>query len=97
MEYIKEKEIRVYLNLRINQNKNQIKKIIVQKSTTVAQLLIFIRRKIKLKSEQAIFIIVNDTMPIANQMIGDLYETFKNKDGGLDILCQGEDCFGFSR
>lgn len=95
MNMNKDDFVTIYLKMKLhNDKKEQVKRIIVNKTLTVAQLLIFIRNKVKLKSEQAMFIIVNDAMPVANQMIGEIYDQYKNKDDCLDLLCLGENCFG---
>ena len=54
-----------------------------------------IRKRIKLSSEQAIFLFVNGTIPSTSVVLYNLYDTCKDEDGFLYITYSGENTFGF--
>ena len=61
---------------------------------TVRQSVYVIRKRIKLPSEKAIFIFVNDILPPTAALISTIYEEHKDEDGFLYILYSGENTFG---
>lgn len=61
---------------------------------TVGQFVYVIRKRIKLPSEKAIFIFVNDILPPTAALISTIYEEHKDEDGFLYILYSGENTFG---
>ena len=61
---------------------------------TVGQFVYVIRRRIKLPSEKAIFIFVNDILPPTAALISTIYEEHKDEDGFLYVLYSGENTFG---
>jgi GABA(A) receptor-associated protein len=69
-------------------------KYLVPKEMTVGQFLYVIRKRLKLKSEQAIFVFVDNKMPSTSELITTLYERSKNEDGFMYILYSGENTFG---
>ena len=52
-----------------------------------------IRKRIKISSEQAMFIFINGTIPSTNAEIYKIYESFKDEDGFLYVTYSGT--FGF--
>ena len=61
---------------------------------TVGQFVYVIRKRIKLPSEKAIFIFVNDILPPTAALISTIYEEHKDDDGFLYVLYSGENTFG---
>ena len=69
-------------------------KYLVPKEMTVGQFLYVIRKRLKLKPEQAIFVFVDNKMPATSELISTLYERSKNEDGFMYVLYSGENTFG---
>ena len=70
-------------------------KYLVPKDITVGQFVYVIRKRIKLKPEQAIFIFTeNGTLPTTSANISEVYETFKSDDGFLYLTYAAENTFG---
>lgn len=70
-------------------------KYLVPRDMTVAQFVVIIRKHIKLKSTEAIFIFVNNTLPPNSSTVGDVYD--ENRDGldhMLYITYNMENTFG---
>lgn len=61
---------------------------------TIGQFVYVIRKRIKLTSEQAIFIFVNNVLPPTAAMISSVYKEHKDQDGFLYITYTGENTFG---
>jgi GABA(A) receptor-associated protein len=61
----------------------------------MGQLQFFIRKKIKLSPEKAIFCFVNNSIlcPVS-YTIGQIYEQHKSDDNKLHIIYEGENTFG---
>lgn len=53
-----------------------------------------IRKRIKLPSEKAIFIFINDILPPTAALMSTIYEEHKDEDGFLYVLYSGENTFG---
>ena len=53
-------------------------KYLVPKDMTMSQFIFVIRKRIKLNSNQALFITINHSLVAANQSIGDIYEDKQN-------------------
>ena len=79
-----------------NSNLNDLDKhkYLVPKEMTVGQFLYVIRKRLKLKPQQAIFVFVDNKMPPTSELITTLYERSKNEDGFMYILYSGENTFG---
>ena len=69
-------------------------KYLVPKEMTIGQFLYVIRKRLKLKPDQAIFVFVDNKMPSTSELITTLYERSKNEDGFMYILYSGENTFG---
>lgn len=71
------------------------KKYLVPSELTIGQFQHLLRKRIKLQSEQALFLFVaNKTLaPVAHQM-SHLYKEFKDEDGFLYLNYAGESTFG---
>ena len=70
------------------------KKYLVPADLTIGQFVYVIRKRIKLTSEQAIFIFVNNVLPPTAAMISSVYKEHKDQDGFLYITYTGENTFG---
>lgn len=70
------------------------KKYLVPKDLTLQQFIFIIRKRIKLESSQALFIMVNNTLSPASLNLGEIYEKQKDKDGFLYITYSSENTFG---
>lgn len=53
-----------------------------------------VRKRIRLPSEKAIFIFVNDILPPTAALMSTIYEEHKDEDGFLYVLYSGENTFG---
>ena len=71
-------------------------KYLVPIDLTIGQFMFVIRKRIKLSSEQAIFIFINGTIPSTNAEIYKIYESCKDEDGFLYVTYSGENTFGSS-
>lgn len=69
-------------------------KYLVPIDLTIGQFMFVIRKRIKLSSEQAIFVFINGTIPSTNAEIYKIYESFKDEDGFLYVTYSGENTFG---
>lgn len=69
-------------------------KYLVPGDLSVAQFLYLIRKKIKLQTEQALFIYVNGTLPPTSAPFKTVYEEHKDEDGFLYVMYTGESSFG---
>lgn len=70
------------------------RKYLVPSDLTVGQFVYVIRKRIKLPSEKAIFIFVNDILPPTAALLSTVYEEHKDEDGFLYVLYSGENTFG---
>ena len=70
------------------------RKYLVPVDLSVGQFVYVIRKRIKLPSEKAIFIFVNDILPPTAALISTVYEEHKDDDGFLYVLYSGENTFG---
>merc|ERR1712094_148464 len=70
------------------------KKYLVPADLTVGQFVYVIRKRIKMSSEKAIFIFINNVPPTAALMSSSIYEEQKDEDGFLYITYSGENTFG---
>lgn len=69
-------------------------KFIVPESITIAQFMVIIRKRLKIESEQALFVFINNNIPVSSESMRTIYEKYKNKDGMLMIEYCGENVFG---
>ena len=70
------------------------KKYLVPKDLTLQQFIFIIRKRIKLESSQALFVMINNTLSPATLNLGEIYEKQKDKDGYLYITYSSENTFG---
>eukprot|EP00483_Globobulimina_turgida_P002395 UN02397 len=69
-------------------------KILVPKELTVAQFVKVIRKRIKLTSQQSIFLFINDILVVNGKMMADVYQKHKDEDGFLYVAYSAENSFG---
>ena len=60
----------------------------------LGQFVYIIRKRIKLESNQALFVTVNSVLESSNILISELYEKQKDEDGFLYIIYTTENTFG---
>ncbi|KAL6124552.1 hypothetical protein ACLB2K_077064 [Fragaria x ananassa] len=69
-------------------------KYLVPADITVGHLVFVIRKKIKLESDQEIFVFVKDILPPTAALMSSIYEKHKDEDGFLYMTYSGESTFG---
>ena len=69
-------------------------KYLVPDDLTIGQFAYVIRKRIKLKPEVAIFILVNGSFPSTSAEMYTLYEEHRAEDGFLYVSISGENTFG---
>jgi GABA(A) receptor-associated protein len=70
------------------------KKYLVPSDLTMGQFIYIIRKRIKLKPEQAFFTFVNKSIPSQTDLISQIYKVHKDTDNFLYIDISGENVFG---
>jgi GABA(A) receptor-associated protein len=70
------------------------KKYLVPMDFTVGQFHFLIRKRIKIREEQAMFLMVNGFIAANSSLISQLYQEYRDKDGFLYITYSGENVFG---
>jgi GABA(A) receptor-associated protein len=63
---------------------------------TVGQFIYIIRKRTKLDSEKALFVFFNNTLAPISELMGNLYQKSKDKDGFLYATISLESTFGYS-
>ena len=69
-------------------------KYLVPKEMTIGQFMYVIRRRLKLKKDQAIFVFVDNKLPVTSELISTVYDNHKNEDGFMYMIYAGESTFG---
>ena len=70
-------------------------KFLVPEELTVGQFLFIIRKRLKIESEVAVFILINDEIiPPTSNSIASVYKDYKDEDGFLYLSYCGENVFG---
>lgn len=70
------------------------KKYLVPADLTCSQFMYVIRKRLKLPSEQGIYLFVNGVIPSSSAMLNAIYEEHKDPDGFLYMTYSGENTFG---
>jgi len=83
-----------------NKNNNSLldidkHKFLVPGDLTLGQFSYVIRKRLKLKPSQAIFLFINNKILPTSSLICQIYKDEKDKDGFLYVEYSGENCFGF--
>ncbi|KAK0412956.1 hypothetical protein QR680_006507 [Steinernema hermaphroditum] len=61
---------------------------------TVAKFLMVIRQKLNVRSDESIFLFVDNSLPPATLTIGQLHGKYVDEDGFLYLTYQGESVYG---
>jgi len=69
-------------------------KYLVPADLTVGQFYFLIRKRIQLKSEDALFFFVNNTIPASSTPMGELYQQFHDDDNFLYVAYSDESTYG---
>tara|TARA_Y100000768_G_scaffold125749_2_gene93223 strand:- start:4490 stop:4846 length:357 start_codon:yes stop_codon:yes gene_type:complete len=69
-------------------------KFLVPRDITVGQFSHIIRKRIDLSPEIALFLFINNHMPLASSQIGSVYDIHKDVDNFLYITYANENTFG---
>lgn len=74
-----------------------LRKILIKKNWQVFNLMMDLRRRLKIQQHQAIFMFFNNKLKKNNDYIQDIYNDEKDTDGGLYIDINLESTFGTGR
>lgn len=69
-------------------------KFLVPSDLTIGQFMMVIRKRMQLAPDQAIFLFINNTLPIAASLMSQVYREHKDIDGFLYVTYSGESTFG---
>jgi GABA(A) receptor-associated protein len=69
-------------------------KYLVPFDLTIGQFMFVIRKRIHLKSEEALFVFINDFIPSSSYILGQIYDQYKDPDGFIYINYSKENTFG---
>jgi GABA(A) receptor-associated protein len=69
-------------------------KFLVPNNLTAGQFLSIIRKRLKVKETDSIFLFINNNLPCYSSSIISLYETYKDTDGFLYVQYTEESTFG---
>lgn len=69
-------------------------KYLAPKDMTIGQFTYIIRKKIKLKSNEALFITINNKSMTSSNLLSDIYELDHDEDDFLYIVYSSENTFG---
>ena len=69
-------------------------KYLVPSDLKMQELIYIIRKRIKIKDSEAIFIYVNNILPQSNKLISEIYDENKDEDGFLYVKFSTENTFG---
>lgn len=71
-------------------------KFLAPADLTIGQFVFAVRKRIKLRPEQAIFLFINNYLPSTNTSLSQIYEEYKDTDGFLKCVISGESTFGMN-
>jgi len=69
-------------------------KYLVQYDMTISEFMTIIRKHINIKKDQALFLMINDTIPKQSDILSSIYKENKDPDGLLYITYIVESTFG---
>jgi GABA(A) receptor-associated protein len=69
-------------------------KFLVYRDATVGQFMYVVRKRMKLRREEALFLYMKDNILAMGSMLGEVYRDNKDEDGFLYITYTGENAFG---
>jgi GABA(A) receptor-associated protein len=70
-------------------------KFLCPDNLTVGQFVYVIRKRITLPPEMAMFLFVDNTLPLSSSLIKEVYSKHKDIDGFLYMTYTGESTFGY--
>ena len=99
MERIIEKypdRVPIFVNKKEGSTVNDIErhKYLVPKDMTMGNFIYILRKNIKLESNQALFVFINNRMVCNTEIVGNIYEQYKSEDHFMYIIYSGESTFG---
>ena len=69
-------------------------KYLVPMDLTMCQLMFVIRKRIKLKPEESIYVFIDKKIMSGNTIVSTIYENHKSEDGFLYLVYTAESTFG---
>lgn len=69
-------------------------KFLVPGDLTMGQFIHIIRKRVKLKASEAIFVFINNSIPSSSNTMAQIYENSKDEDGFLYVVYANENTFG---
>ena len=69
-------------------------KFLVPADITMGQFIFVIRKRLVLAPEKALFVFVNDQLPLTSHLMREVYAMHKEKDGFLYVKYASENTFG---
>jgi len=69
-------------------------KMLIPSDSTIAQVMTIVRKYIKIKKCDALFLFIDNIIPTNTETVGSLYEKHKNEDNLLEIIISKESTFG---
>ena len=69
-------------------------KFLCPDTLTLGQFIYVIRRRMVLPPEKALFVFINNTLPLASQYMKEVYSQYRDTDGFLYMTYTGESTFG---
>ncbi len=69
-------------------------KYLVPKDLTVSQFIYVIRKRVKIKAGEAIFLFINNSLHSSSELMSTIYENNKDEDQFLYATFSGENTFG---
>ena len=72
----------------------QVLKYMVPRDRTIAQMIVQLRKHIKMTPKQAVYLFVNNTLPPNSATVGQVWEQHRNENNVLHIVYSLENTFG---
>ncbi len=69
-------------------------KYVLPKSTTVGHFMFLIRKRMKLPPEKALFIFIDNTIPMSNTTFAEIESAHVGSDGAIHVVYTSESTFG---
>lgn len=69
-------------------------KYLVPKEMTMGNFIFILRKNIKLKPDQALFVFVNNIIPSNSELMSTIYDQHKSEDLFLHVIYSSENTFG---
>tara|TARA_Y100000591_G_scaffold269958_1_gene244670 strand:+ start:3445 stop:3801 length:357 start_codon:yes stop_codon:yes gene_type:complete len=69
-------------------------KFLVPDDITMGQFVYVIRKRLKIHSEKAIFVFVNNKLPPSSMLMSEIYTNYRSDDGFVYMIYSAENTFG---